>query len=118
MPLASIDVDTQRRPTPAETALTRRVDLTTLRLFVAVCDEQNLTRAAQREGIAASAVSDERFRTGVRCRAIPLRDDWGRRELNIVVRDAAHLSATGRLMLDYLRAVETDRRGRAGGQLG
>ena len=37
--------------------LTRRGDLTTLRLFVAVCDEQNLTRAAQREGIAASAVS-------------------------------------------------------------
>src|SRR5947208_11859114 len=57
MPLASIDVDTQRSPTPAETALTRRVDLTTLRLFVAVCEEQNLTRAANREGIAASAVS-------------------------------------------------------------
>ncbi|UFX47518.1 LysR family transcriptional regulator [Bradyrhizobium sp. 41S5] len=57
MPLASIDVDAQRSPTPAETALTRRVDLTTLRLFVAVCDEQNLTHAAQREGIGASAVS-------------------------------------------------------------
>src|SRR6201997_5858013 len=57
MPLASIDVDAQRSPTPAETALTRRVDLTTLRLFIAVWEEQNLTRAAQREGIAASAVS-------------------------------------------------------------
>ncbi|NEU95206.1 LysR family transcriptional regulator [Bradyrhizobium uaiense] len=57
MSLPSIDVDLPRPATPAETALTRRVDLTTLRLFVAVCDEQNLTRAAQREGIAASAVS-------------------------------------------------------------
>jgi hypothetical protein len=35
----------------------RRIDLTTLRLFIAICDEQNLTRAAAREGIAASAVS-------------------------------------------------------------
>ncbi|MFB9265007.1 LysR family transcriptional regulator [Bradyrhizobium erythrophlei] len=57
MPLASLDIDPPRAPTPSETALTRRVDLTTLRLFIAVCDEQNLTRAAQREGIAASAVS-------------------------------------------------------------
>ncbi len=35
----------------------RRIDLTTLQLFIAVCEEQNLTRAAAREGIAASAVS-------------------------------------------------------------
>jgi DNA-binding transcriptional LysR family regulator len=35
----------------------RRIDLTTLRLFVAVCEESCLTRAATREGIAASAVS-------------------------------------------------------------
>src|SRR3981081_4238945 len=42
---------------PSEAALLRRIDLTTLRLFIAVCEEQNLTRAAQREGIAASAVS-------------------------------------------------------------
>jgi len=47
----------QRAAHPAEIALTRRIDLTTLRLFVAICDEQNLTRAAAREGIAASAVS-------------------------------------------------------------
>lgn len=38
-------------------ALLRRIDLVTLRLFVAVCEEKNLTRAAAREGIAASAVS-------------------------------------------------------------
>src|SRR5260221_8016284 len=42
---------------PSEAALSRRVDLTPLRLFIAICKEQNLTRAASREGIAASAVS-------------------------------------------------------------
>ncbi|WP_407166160.1 LysR family transcriptional regulator [Bradyrhizobium sp. ORS 111] len=57
MPISPVVSDLPRSPTPAETALTRRVDLTTLRLFIAICDEQNLTRAAQREGIAASAVS-------------------------------------------------------------
>jgi DNA-binding transcriptional LysR family regulator len=57
MPLASIDPDPLRTATPSEAALLRRIDLTTLRLFIAVCEEQNLTRAAQREGIAASAVS-------------------------------------------------------------
>jgi DNA-binding transcriptional LysR family regulator len=47
----------QRPVNPADGALLRRIDLTTLRLFIAVCEEQNLTRAANREGIAASAVS-------------------------------------------------------------
>lgn len=47
----------QHPVTPAGSALLRRIDLTTLRLFIAVCEEQNLTRAANREGIAASAVS-------------------------------------------------------------
>ena len=45
------------RSDAAENALLRRIDLTTLRLFIAVCEEKNLTRAAMREGIAASAVS-------------------------------------------------------------
>src|SRR5262249_11798075 len=57
MPSDSIDSDAPRAVTPSETALSRRVDLTTLRLFIAICEEQNLTRAANREGIAASAVS-------------------------------------------------------------
>ena len=52
-----LDAPLQRGINPAENALLRRIDLTTLRLFVAVCEEQNLTRAANREGIAASAVS-------------------------------------------------------------
>jgi DNA-binding transcriptional LysR family regulator len=42
---------------PTVASLVRRIDLTTLQLFIAVCEETNLTRAAQREGIAASAVS-------------------------------------------------------------
>lgn len=37
--------------------LVRRIDLTTLRLFIAICEEGNLTRASQREAIAPSAVS-------------------------------------------------------------
>jgi DNA-binding transcriptional LysR family regulator len=53
----SLDSDQPRTVTAAETALSRRVDLTTLRLFIAICEEQNLTKAANREGIAASAVS-------------------------------------------------------------
>jgi DNA-binding transcriptional LysR family regulator len=59
MSLEAIDLDAplQRGINPAESALLRRIDLTTLRLFIAVCEEQNLTRAANREGIAASAVS-------------------------------------------------------------
>jgi DNA-binding transcriptional LysR family regulator len=60
MPLVSVDLaspPTQRTPDAADNALMRRIDLTTLRLFVAVCEERNLTRAAAREGIAASAVS-------------------------------------------------------------
>ena len=51
---------------------------------------------------------------GMGLRAIPLRDAWGRRALKIVVRDAAHLSATGRLMLDHLRGAATGRIGRIG----
>jgi len=37
--------------------LIRRIDLTTLWLFIAICEEGNLTRASHREAIAASAVS-------------------------------------------------------------
>ena len=42
---------------------------------------------------------------GMGLRAIRLRDEWARRDLRIVVRDAAHLSSTGRLVLDHLRAA-------------
>jgi DNA-binding transcriptional LysR family regulator len=52
-----IDSEALRAATPAESALSRQIDLTTLRLFIAICEEQNLTKAASREGIAASAVS-------------------------------------------------------------
>jgi DNA-binding transcriptional LysR family regulator len=54
---SQLDVLRDRSIKPFETGLLRRIDLTTLRLFIAVCEEQNLTRAAAREGIAASVVS-------------------------------------------------------------
>jgi DNA-binding transcriptional LysR family regulator len=44
-------------PTPTAANLARRIDLTTLQLFIAICEEGNLTRASQREAIAPSAVS-------------------------------------------------------------
>jgi len=52
----------------AQSALLRRIDLTTLRLFIAVCEEKNLTRGPSREGIAASAVSKRMadFELGIR----------------------------------------------------
>jgi DNA-binding transcriptional LysR family regulator len=40
-----------------KTAVTRHFDPATLRLFVAVCEERNISRAAERESIVASAVS-------------------------------------------------------------
>jgi DNA-binding transcriptional LysR family regulator len=57
MPLQSVDPVAGAGASATELALSRRIDLTTLRLFIAICEEQNLTRAATREGIAASAVS-------------------------------------------------------------
>ena len=47
--------DTPMRPT--ERAFARRIDLTSLQLFVAVCELGSIGRAAEREFIAASAVS-------------------------------------------------------------
>ncbi len=44
-------------PTPSERSFARRIDLTSLQLFVAVCELGSIGRAAEREFIAASAVS-------------------------------------------------------------
>jgi len=43
--------------TPSERTFARRIDLTSLQLFVAVCELGSIARAAEREFIAASAVS-------------------------------------------------------------
>jgi hypothetical protein len=43
---------------------------------------------------------------GMNLRAVPLRDEWARRQLKIVVRDSRQLSGTSRLMLDHLQAAE------------
>ena len=39
---------------PTERSFARRIDLTSLQLFVAVCDAGSIGRAAEREFIAAS----------------------------------------------------------------
>jgi DNA-binding transcriptional LysR family regulator len=54
---------------------------------------------------------------GMGLRAIPLRDDWAKRELKIVVRDAAQLSGTGRMVLDHLRAAEQSQEPRHRGRI-
>ncbi|MGE8376653.1 MAG: LysR family transcriptional regulator, partial [Diaphorobacter nitroreducens] len=41
----------------SERSFARRIDLTSLQLFVAVCELGSIGRAAEREFIAASAVS-------------------------------------------------------------
>jgi DNA-binding transcriptional LysR family regulator len=46
-----------RPPDDTMENLLKKLDLTSLRLFVAVCQEQNIARAAEREFIASSAVS-------------------------------------------------------------
>jgi len=50
-------MQSSRSTVPHKGGLARRIDLTTLRLFIAICEEGNLTRASQREAIAPSAVS-------------------------------------------------------------
>ena len=71
----------------------RRLDLTTLQLFVAVCEEGNLTRAATREGIAASAVSKR------------LSDLEAALQVELFVREAKGmtLTAAGESLLHYAR---------------
>ena len=46
-----------RAPTDTMENVLKKLDLTSLRLFVAVCQERNIARAAEREFIASSAVS-------------------------------------------------------------
>lgn len=56
-PAAGAVAATGGASTPAMQQFLRRVDLTSLRLFIAIGEEGALTRAANREGIATSAVS-------------------------------------------------------------
>ena len=48
---------TPSTPHPTERSFVRRIDLTSLQLFVAVCEAGSIGKAAEREFIAASAVS-------------------------------------------------------------
>jgi DNA-binding transcriptional LysR family regulator len=43
---------------------------------------------------------------GMGLHAVPLRDDWARRELKLIVRASAQLSKPGLLVLDHLRGAE------------
>lgn len=56
LPIAVCD-DPEPRLKPSERSFTRRIDLTSLQLFVAVCELGSIGKAAEREFIAASAVS-------------------------------------------------------------
>ena len=56
----------------------------------------------------SASIPDRAFEVigaGMGLRAIRLCDEWAQRELKIVVRDAGHLSGTGRLVLEHLRAA-------------
>jgi DNA-binding transcriptional LysR family regulator len=55
--LASQSWDRPLYPPDTMENLLKKLDLTSLRLFVAVCQERNIARAAEREFIASSAVS-------------------------------------------------------------
>lgn len=69
---------------PTERNFARRIDLTSLQLFVAVCNLGSIGRAAEREFIAASAVS--------------------KRQIKLVARDLSTLPVTARLLLEHLTA--------------
>jgi len=63
----------------------------------------------QQAGMGLGLIPDRAFEVvgrGMGLCAVRLRDDWARRELKIVVRDRGQLSATGRLVLDHLRAAD------------
>ena len=80
-----------------------------MRLRINVPGFDAVSRMVQ-AGLGIGLIPDRAFEVigaGLGLRAIRLRDDWARRELKIVVRDAAQLSSTGRLVLDHLRAAET-----------
>ena len=60
-------------------------------------------------GMGLGLIPDRAFEVvgrGMELCAVRLRDDWAHRELKIVVRDSSQLSATGRLVLDHLRAAK------------
>lgn len=77
------------------TQLLRRIDLTSLRLFVAVCQERNIARAADRESITPSAVSR---------RIAEIEALIG---LPVVIRESRGISVTpvGETVMRYAKAV-------------
>jgi DNA-binding transcriptional LysR family regulator len=61
-------------------------------------------------GMGIGLIPDRAFEVlshGMNLTAVELSDDWADRELVLVARDPAGLSATSQLMLDHLRLPET-----------
>jgi len=81
-------------PTQSQILL-RRLDFTTLRHFVAICEEGTLTRAAQREAVAPSAVSK---------RLVELEQTLG---VRLLVRQAKGMTTTpaGETLLLHARQI-------------
>lgn len=76
-----------------------------LRLRVHVPGFDAVCRMVQ-AGMGVGLMPDRAFEVlseGMKLRAIQLRDNWANRELTLVARDNAGLSAISRLMLDHLR---------------
>ncbi|MGY2050011.1 LysR family transcriptional regulator [Methylobacterium sp. JK268] len=80
------------------TTMLRRLDLTTLRLFVTICEDGTLTKAARTAGIAPSAVSK---------RLVELEQSLG---VALLVRQARGMTATpaGETLLHHARRMLRD----------
>ena len=74
----------------------RDIDLKTLRLLVAVCDHQNMARAAEQEHIEPSAISK---------RIAQLETDLGTRLLLLRSRRGVHPTPAGVAVLEHARGV-------------
>ncbi|MCP3469063.1 LysR family transcriptional regulator [Bradyrhizobium sp. CCGUVB1N3] len=82
-------------PEPIRINVSSRIDLLTLRLFVAIVEERSIARAADREGIAASAVSK---RIGDLEQAL-------RTELLLRHRQGIEPTAAGQALLQHARLI-------------
>jgi DNA-binding transcriptional LysR family regulator len=75
--------------------MSSRLDLTSLRLFVAVCEAKSITRAAERENIAASAIS----------KRIAQLEKFAGTPLLVRARSGATPTRTGSTLLEHARNV-------------
>jgi hypothetical protein len=116
MPLQSIDLDAPRNGGTAQSALLRRIDLTTLRLFIAVCEEKNLRGRLQHlRGLDVAAACLGKRRGGhasgqqeiLRCQTMKARVF----QINDIVRVSHNEDVAAKLKTVILDQIE-NRRGR------